>query len=187
MNDTRLDLVVPVQAADHSLGAEHAPVTIVEYGDFECSRCKAAAPAVKMLLENYAQKIRVVFRHFPLEEPHPHALAAAEAAECAGEQGKFWEMHDLLFENQTHLKPKHLHGYADQLGLDMAQFTAEMDDHVYLQRIREHMDGGRRSHVRGTPGFFLNGTIIDTSFELHALFDATEAALHGSRGAPRRK
>jgi len=78
-----------------------------------------------------------------------------------------------------------LHGYADQLGLDMAQFTAEMDDHVYLQRIREHIDGGKRSHVRGTPGFFVNGTIQDVSFDLHALFDATEAALHGSRGGNR--
>ncbi len=187
MNQARQDLVVPVQAADHSLGPEHAPVVIVEYGDFECPSCKNAAPAVKMLLENYDQKVRFVFRHFPLEDPHPHALAAAEAAECAGEQGKFWEMHDLLFANQTHLMPKHLHGYADRLGLDMAQFTAEMDDHVYLQRIREHVDGGKRSHVRGTPGFFVNGTIRDVSFELHALFDATEAALGSSRGAPPRK
>jgi protein-disulfide isomerase len=187
MNQARLDLAVPVQAADHSLGPEHAPVIVVEYGDFECPSCKNAAPAVKMLLENYDQKVRFVFRHFPLEDPHPHALAAAEAAECAGEQGKFWEMHDLLFANQTHLKPKHLHDYADQLGLDMAQFTAEMDDHVYLQRIREHIEGGKRSHVRGTPGFFVNGTIQDVTFQLHALFDATEAALHGSLGAPRRK
>jgi protein-disulfide isomerase len=187
MNEIRLDLAVPVQAADHSLGPEHAPVILVEYGDFECPICKNAAPAVKTLLENYDQLVRFVFRHFPLEEPHPHALAAAEAAECAGEQGKFWEMHDLLFANQTHLQPKHLHGYADQLGLDMAQFTAEMDDHVYLQRIREHIDGGKRSRVRGTPGFFVNGTIQDVSFQMHALFDATEAALHGSRGAPRRK
>jgi len=177
MNRTRQDLVVPVQAADHGLGPDHAPVIVVEYGDFECTRCKAAAPAVKMLLNDYAEKVRFVFRHFPLEDAHPHALAAAEAAECAGEQGKFWEMSDLLFANQTHLQQKHLHGYADQLGLDMAQFTAEMDDHVYLQRIREHIDGGKRSRVRGTPGFFVNGTIQDVSFELEALFDATAAAL----------
>jgi protein-disulfide isomerase len=177
MNRARQDLVVPVQAADHSLGPEHAPVVIVEYGDFECTRCKAAAPAVKMLLDDYADTVRFVFRHFPLEDAHPHALAAAEAAECAGEQGKFWEMSDLLFANQTHLQPKHLRDYADRLGLDMAQFAAEMDDHVYLQRIREHIDGGKRSRVRGTPGFFVNGTIQDVSFELHALFDATEAVL----------
>ena len=185
MNQARHDLAVPVQATDHALGPEHAPVIVVEYGDFECPQCKAAAPAVKMLLENYTEKVRFVFRHFPLQDAHPHALAAAEAAECAGEQGKFWEMCDLLFANQTHLQDKHLHAYADRLGLDMAQFTAEMDDHVYLQRIREQIDGGKRSHVHGTPGFFVNGTIQDVSFELHALFDATEAALHAPRGGPR--
>ncbi|HVS22250.1 MAG TPA: DsbA family protein, partial [Gammaproteobacteria bacterium] len=95
--------------------------------------------------------------------------------------------HDLLFANQTHLKPQHLQGYADRLGLDMAQFTAEMDDHVYLQRIREHIDGGKRSRLRATPGFFVNGTIQDVSFDMHALFEATEAALRGARDAPRRK
>lgn len=177
MNRARQDLAVPVQAADHARGPERAPVIVVEYGDFECPQCKAAAPAVKMLLDDYAEKVRFVFRHFPLEDAHPHALAAAEAAECAGEQGKFWEMSDLLFANQTHLQSKHLRDYADRLGLDMAQFTAEMDDHVYLQRIREHIEGGKRSRVRGTPGFFVNGTIQDVSFELHALFDATDAAL----------
>src|SRR5262249_60234072 len=116
MNTPRLDLTARVQAAAHSLGPEHAPVVVVEYGDFECPNCKNAAPAVKMLLANYTGKVRFVFRHFPLEDAHPHSLAAAEAAECAGEQGKFWEMHDLLFANQTHLKQKHLLGYADQLG-----------------------------------------------------------------------
>ncbi|MGP8032903.1 MAG: DsbA family protein, partial [Steroidobacteraceae bacterium] len=116
-------------------------------------------------------------RHFPLEEAHHEALNAAEAAECAAEQGKFWEMHDLLFANQDRLKEKHLHGYAERLGLDLARFTAEMDDHVYLQRVREHQESGRRSHVRGTPGFFVNGTILDVSFGLERLFDAVASAL----------
>lgn len=173
------DLAVEVTAADHALGSAHSPLTVVEYGDFECPNCKNAAPAVKILLENFAGRIRFVYRHFPLEEPHPHALAAAEAAECAGAQGKFWEMHDLLFANQTHLRHKHLDGYAASLGLDMARYTAEMDDHVYLQRIREHIDGGKQSHVRSTPGFFVNGVIQDVSFGMHALFDAAEAALRG--------
>lgn len=179
MSQHRIDLAVPVTATDHLLGAEHAPLTVVEYGDFECPNCKNAVPAVKMLLENFAGKVRLAYRHFPLEEAHPHALAAAEAAECAGAQGKFWEMHDLLFASQTHLDPKHLHTYAERLGLDMARYTAEMDDHVYLQRIREHIDGGKRSRVRGTPGFFVDGAIQDVSFGLHALFDAAEAALGG--------
>jgi protein-disulfide isomerase len=178
MNQHRaFELAVPVSAADHVIGAPRAAITVVEYGDFECPNCKQAAPAVKLLLDRFAGHVRVVFRNFPLEEVHPHALAAAEAAECAGGQGKFWPMHDLLFANQLHLKPKHLHGYAEQLGLDMARYTAEIDDHVYLQRVREHMDGGRESGVHGTPAFFVNGKIQDVSFGLRSLFDAVEAIL----------
>jgi protein-disulfide isomerase len=174
-------LTPPVSATDHTLGPDHAPVTVVEYGDFECPNCKQAAPAVKLLLERFDQKVRFVYRHFPLVDVHPHAMGAAQAAECAGAQGKFWEMHDLLFAHQDHLKPKQLHGYAEQLGLDMALYTAEMDDEVYLQRIREHMNSGLESGVRGTPGFFVNGAIQDVSFGIRALFDAVEAALrhHG--------
>jgi protein-disulfide isomerase len=172
-----MDLVVPVDASDHTLGPEHAPIVVVEYGDFECPTCKQAAPSVRLLLERFASRVRIAFRHFPLEEAHPHALAAAEAAESAGEQGKFWEMHDLLFAHQDQLDMRHLHSYAERLGLDMARFTAEMDDHVYLQRIREHQDSGRRSRVRGTPGFFVQGRIQDVSFGLERLFDAVGAAL----------
>jgi protein-disulfide isomerase len=171
------DLVDPVHPADHMLGAVHAPVTIVEYGDFECPNCKQAAPAVKLLLERFSEHVRVVFRHFPMQEVHPHALAAAEAAECAGGQGKFWQMHDLLFANQEHLKQNQLHSYAERLQLDIARYTAEMDDHVYVQRIREHMDGAHRSAVRGTPAFFINGRIQDVSFGIRSLFDAVEAVV----------
>ncbi len=177
--DRKFDLTAPVTAVDHVLGASHAPVTIVEYGDFECPNCKQAAPGVRLLLQRYAGRIRFAYRHFPLEEVHPHALAAAEAAECAGSQGKFWEMHDLLFDNQAHLKPNHLHGYAERLELDMARYAAEMDEHVHLQRIREHIESGRASRVRSTPGFFVNGTIRDVSFGVQALFDATDSALKG--------
>jgi protein-disulfide isomerase len=179
MNQQRApDLTVPVQPTDHLLGDAHAPVTIVEYGDFECPNCKQAAPAVKLLLERFAGRVRAVYRHFPLEEVHPHALAAAQAAECASGQGKFWQMHDLLFENQSHLKTQQLHSYAQSLGLDMARYTAEMDDEVYLQRIREHMQGAHRSGVRGTPTFFINGRLQDVSFGIRALFDAVEAVVH---------
>jgi len=172
------ELAVPVDATDHVLGAEHARVTVVEYGDFECPNCRQAQPAVKLLLERFTQQVRFVYRHFPLEDVHPHALGAALAAECAGGQGQFWAMHDLLFANQMHLKPKDLHGYAERLGLDMARFTAEVDDQVYLQRVREHLQSGSASGVRGTPGFFVNGRILDVSFGLRALFDSVEAALH---------
>jgi len=174
---THIDLAVPVTATDHVIGPDHAPVTLVEYGDFECPNCKQAAPAVKLLLERFTERVRFVYRHFPQEALHPHALRAAQAAECAAGQGRFWAMHDLLFAHQDHLQAKHLRQYAEQLELDMARYDAEMDDEVYLQRIREHVEGGRRSHLRSTPGFFVNGIIIDVSFGLRSLFDATEAAL----------
>jgi protein-disulfide isomerase len=170
-----VDLALPVDSTDHTLGPDHAPIAVVEYGDFECPNCKQAAPAVKLLLERFPERVRVAFRHFPLEGLHPHALAAAEAAECAGAQGRFWQMHDLLFDNQEHLTSKHLHGYAERLQLDLALFTSEMDDHVYLQRVREHIESGRRSHVRATPGFFVNGRIVDVSFGLRALTQAVQA------------
>ncbi len=175
------ELTPPVQSYDHRLGPAHAPVTVVEFGDFECPNCKQAAPAVKLLLERFDERVRFVFRHFPLVEVHPHALLAAQAAESAGAQGKFWPMHDLLFENQTHLKPQHLHGYAERLGMDMARYTAEMDDEIYLQRVREHMDSGQQSGVRGTPAFFVNGRVQDVSFGMRALFDAVEAVLKHHR------
>lgn len=173
------DLAVPLSATDHMLGSGHAPVVVIEYGDFQCPTCKQAAPAVKLLLERFANRVCVAFRHFPLEQAHPQALGAAEAAEAAGEQGKFWEMHDLLFANQNHLDTHHLQGFAGRLALELPQFTAELDDHVYLQRIREHQDSGRRSRVRGTPGFFVNGRIVDVSFGIERLFDAVGAALRG--------
>lgn len=176
----RSDLSEAVGAVDHVLGPEDAPVTIVEYGDFECPSCKHAAPAVRMLLKRFEDRVRFAFRHFPVEEFHPHALAAAEAAECAGAQGKFWEMHDLLFDNQSRLELEHLRAYAEQLGLDMASYAAAMGEHVYHQRVREHIDSGKRSGLRATPGFFVNGRIQDVSFGLHLLLDATEAEL-GSR------
>jgi len=172
------ELTQPVIPTDHTLGPDHAPVTVVEYGDFECPNCKQAAPAVKLMLERFDQRVRFAYRHMPLEDVHPHALLAAEAAECAGAQGKFWEMYELLFAHQDHLKLNHLKGYAEQLGLDMALYTSEMDDHVYLQRVREHIQSGLASGVRGTPGFFVNGAIHDVSFGVRSLFDAVETALH---------
>ncbi len=170
-------LTIPVGPTDHVLGPEHAPVTLVEYGDLECPNCKQAVPAVKLLLTRFENLVRFAFRHFPLEGVHPHAELAAEADECAGTQGKFWEMHDLLFENQQHLKLHHLRGYAERLQLDMPRFTAELNDHVYLQRVREHLESGNDSGVRATPTFFVNGCIQDVSFGLHALTEAVEAAL----------
>jgi protein-disulfide isomerase len=170
------ELTVPVEEVDHSLGAAHAGVTVVEYGDFECPSCKQAAPAVKLLLKRFHGAIHFVFRHFPLEEVHPHALHAALAAEAAGAQGKFWPMHDLLFENQQHLKLPQLRSYAQRLELDMPRYDSEMERQLYLQRVREHIQGGIRSGVRATPAFFVNGRIHDVSFGLHSLVEAVEEA-----------
>jgi protein-disulfide isomerase len=181
MSANLFQLTPPVQSYDHTRGPDHAGVTVVEFGDFECPNCKQAAPAVKLLLERFDERVRYAFRHFPLTEVHPHAMMAAQAAESAGGQGKFWQMHDVLFENQTHLKAQHLHSYAERLGMDMARYTAEMDDEIYLQRVREHMDSGRRSGARGTPTFFVNGRVLDVSFGLRALFDAVEEALKHHR------
>jgi len=171
------ELTVPVGSADHMLGSEHAPVTVVEYGDFECPNCKQAAPVVKMLLERFVGRARIVFRHFPLEEIHPHALAAAVAAEAAAGQGKFWPMHDLLFDNQRHLKAPQLRGYAERLELDMTRYDAEIGDALYLQRVREDIEGGKLSGVRATPTFFINGKLQDISYGLQGLEQGVEAAL----------
>lgn len=170
-------LAEPLGAADHVRGPELAPVTVVEYGDFECPHCKKATGAVNLLLTRFGEQMRFAFRPFPLEGIHPHALRAAEAAECAAGQGKFWEMHDLLFEKQEHLELRQIFDYARTLGLDMARFTAEMDDGIYLQRVREHQRSGDASGVRGTPTFFVNGGLVDVSYGLHALLDAVDAQL----------
>lgn len=171
------ELTLAANATDHLIGPAQASVTVTEYGDFECPNCKQAAPAVKLLLHDFKGRIRFAYRHFPLEEVHPHALHAALAAESAGGQGKFWPMHDVLFENQQHLKLSQLHNYAERLQLDMARYAAEMQDQLYLQRIREHIQSGRDSGVRSTPTFFVNRGVQDVSFGMRSLFDAVDAAL----------
>ena len=172
-----IGLAVPPEPTDHLEGSQHARVTLVEYGDFECPSCKVAVTTPKLLLERFPNKIRFIYRHFPLEESHPHALPAAEVEEAAAAQGKFWRMHDVLFQNQAHLKDKDLHRYAAGLGLDMARYTAEMDDHIYLQKVREHVEGARRSHIRATPTFFVDGVVQDISFGMKALHDAVASAV----------
>jgi protein-disulfide isomerase len=170
-------LAVAANATDHVHGSTHAPVTVVEYADFECPSCKVAAAAPALLTGRFPGKICFIFRSFPVVEAHPHALAAAEAAEAAAAQGKFWPMHDLLFQHQTHLKEKDLYHYAGESGLDLVRYAAEMKDHVYLQKVREQIDGGRRSHIRATPTFFVNGVVEDVSYGMQALHDAVAAAV----------
>jgi protein-disulfide isomerase len=176
-NPKHVTLAVPVSAIDHRVGAEHARVVVLEYGDFECPICHAVEPAVKQLRAAHPADVLFVFRHYPLEDAHPHALVAAEAAEAAAAQGQFWPMHDLLLTDPNRLTRHHLEAHAEKLGLDMPRFRAEMDDEIYRQRIREHEDGGRRSHLRATPGFYVNGIIQDVSGGMRALFEAVAAEL----------
>lgn len=180
MTDKHADhfhLAVPVNSTDHILGPQHAGVDVVEYGDFECPDCKRVYPATQMLIQHFGHRIGFIFRHFPLTEIHPHAELAAEVSEVAAAQGKFWEMHAKLFEHQTHLDAKHLRAYAEELGLDMARYDAELGDHIYLQRVQEHIAGAKKSGVRGTPTFYVNGELHDVSFGTEGLFKYIQAAL----------
>jgi protein-disulfide isomerase len=162
-------LAVPVSPTDHLAGPAHARVVVLEYGDFECPTCIGVEPSVRQLRALHPE-MAFVFRHFPIEDAHPHALMAAEAAEAAGAQGKFWAMHDLLFAHPHHLSRSHLDAHAARLGLDTIRFKAELDDEIYRQRVREHQQGGQRSHLRATPTFFVNGVVQDVSGGMQPLF-----------------
>jgi protein-disulfide isomerase len=146
-----------VSARDHVLGPADAPVTLVEYADFECPFCGRAFPELKRVLHDLGQRVRFVFRHFPMIEEHPYAESAAEVAEAAGTQGKFWEMHDLLFRRQPALDHDHLLAYVRELGLDAARVERELERHAHRARVREDFQSGLDSGVSGTPMFFING------------------------------
>jgi protein-disulfide isomerase len=169
-------LRVPVGPDDHVQGNAKAPVTLVEYGDFECPYCGAAYLVLKEIQRQMGEGVRFVFRQFPLAESHPHALAAAEASEAASAQGKFWPMHDLLYEHQTALGNVHLVGYARELGLDLNRFSKETEGHVYRARIEEDFRGGIRSGVNGTPSLFINGLRYDGPVDAKPLLAALKAA-----------
>jgi protein-disulfide isomerase len=170
----------PVGPDDHVLGSPDAPVTLVEYGDFECPYCGTAHPEVKRLLAKAKGSIRFVFRHFPLSQAHPHALLAAEAAEAAGAQGKFWEMHDLLYENQEKLDPPALMANARKLDLDLDQFAQDLESHRFRDRVRRDFMSGVRSGVNGTPSFFINGLKHEGGFTAEEL----RAAIEGAPSSP---
>lgn len=168
-------LTVPVSDdRDHVQGPVDATLTLVEYGDLECPYCGAAYPIVKRIQRQLDDRLRFVFRHFPITTSHPHAEAAAEAAEAAGAQGRFWEMHDRLYENQRHLSSPDLRSYAEALGLELERFDDELAQHLHADRVREDFMSGVRSGVNGTPTFFINGTRHDGPFDYHTLLDALE-------------
>jgi protein-disulfide isomerase len=172
----RQRLVLPVSERDHSQGPIHAPVTLVEYGDYECPYCGRAYPIVQEVQRRMGERLRFVFRNFPLTQVHPHAQHAAEAAEAAGAQGRFWAMHDTLFEHQRALGADRLVEYAGRVGADIDRFTVEMERRVYQDRVREDFMSGVRSDVNGTPTFFINGVRHDGSYDLNTLLDALERA-----------
>ena len=165
-------LGLPVGERDHVRGPATAPVTLVEYGDYECPYCRAAVPIVQELHGLMGDQLRYVFRHFPLAKLHPHAQHAAEAAEAAGAQGRFWEMHDLLYENQDALEDEYLARYAATLGLDAEPLIKEVHAGAHTARIRDDFRSGARLGVNGTPSFFINGVRYDGATDVEELLAA---------------
>jgi protein-disulfide isomerase len=171
-------LKVPVTPLDHILGPASAPVTLVEYGDYECPHCGAAHPIVKLVLGHFGKKVRYVFRHFPLSQVHPNAEAAAESAEFAGAHGRFWNMHDSIYENQDQLGLPLLFVLTSALGLSEADLRQALVNRTYAETVRRDFLGGVRSGVNGTPSFFINGQRHDGSYAFGDLTAAVEAHLH---------
>ncbi len=171
-----MSLRLPVGERDHIHGPNGARVTLVEYGDYECPHCGAAFPVLKRVEQLLGDELRFVFRNFPLSEMHPHALQAAEAAEAAAAQGKFWNMHDLIFDNQRALGRAHLSDYAGRLGLDLPRFERDLDTHTYLKHIEEDFNSGVRSGVNGTPTLFINGARYEDEVTVPLLVAALKGA-----------
>jgi protein-disulfide isomerase len=151
----------------------------VEYGDYQCPYCGAAHPIVKALQRRLGDTMRFAFRHFPLATIHEYAEGAAEAAEAAGAQGKFWPMHDMLFENQPNLDFDSLIAYATELGLDTERFALELENQVHAPHVREDFISGIRSGVNGTPTFFINGVRHEGSFDFQSMLEAIQARMQG--------
>ncbi len=180
MSESVAVLRPPVGERDHTLGLADAPVTLVEYGDYECSHCGDAFPVIKEVLRRSGDRVRFAFRNFPLTQIHPRAERAAEAAEAAGAQGKFWEMPDLIYADQQRLDRSDLVAHARRLGLDVPRFTHDLDTGAFAERVREDFMSGVRSGVNGTPTFFVNGVRHDGDFDVAGLMAAIEQAARGS-------
>lgn len=177
-----IDLADDVDPArDHVRGKDDATVTLVEYADFECPYCGRAEPAIRELLAEQGDALRYVFRHLPLQEVHPRAEIAAEAAEAAGAQGAFWELHDLLFDHQEALTPRDLRRYASELGLDVERFEKDLYSHIYEERVERDVASADASGVSGTPSFFINGRRHHGAYDIDALTNAVAAARIAAR------
>ena len=169
-------LMPPPGARDHARGPADAPVTLVEYGDYECPHCGTTYPVVRALERRFGDRLRFIFRNFPLTQVHPHAEHAAEAAEAAAHAGKFWEMYGAIFEHQDAMTDRDLAGYAAHLGIDPSVITHALAAHTYAPRVKEDFMSGVRSGVNGTPTFFINGKKYDGDYDAGSLGEAIEEA-----------
>lgn len=170
-------LKTPVGQQDHRIGKTSAEITLVEYGDYECSHCGHANPLINKLMKEFSNELLFVFRNFPMQESHPHAMIAAQAAEAAGVQNKFWEMHDLLYEHQDELDQNHLAYFAQTLNLDMDRFENDLKSQNILSKVESDFESGVRSGVNGTPTFFINDKRLDNYDESYkSLADAVRNA-----------
>ena len=169
-------LALPVGTRDHAIGAVHAPITLVQYGDYQCPHCAAAHLVVEEIVEALDHKVRYVYRHFPSRD-HPRALAAALAAEAAGAQARFWEMHERLFAFRDHLEDDALVEHARRLGLDVPRFAEALVDRAVAAKIDEDVRSAEESGVTRTPGFFINGVCYDGPYDLHSMLAAVRAAI----------
>jgi protein-disulfide isomerase len=177
------NLVMPVtEGRDHIQGSVGAAATLVQYGDYGCAFCSAAHAMIKEVQAQMGERLRFVYRHFPIRTLNPHAQQAAEAAEAAAAQGKFWHMHELLSENQPRLSDQDLRAYAQMLELNIELFANELAEHLHAARVREDFMSGIRSGVNGTPTFYINGVRHDDSYEVHTLLAAVERAAASDRG-----
>ncbi|CAN5519885.1 DsbA family protein [soil metagenome] len=169
-------LVLPVSESDHALGPPEAPVTLVEYGDYECPDCLNAFPMVRQLQERFGDRLRFVFRHFPRNSIHPHAGVAAQAAEAAALQGKFWEMHEALFRNQQRLGDIDFGNLALKIGAELYGFESSITSDRVVRRVDQDYQSGQQSGVRGTPTFFINGLKYGGKNDLESLASAIAQA-----------
>jgi protein-disulfide isomerase len=162
-------------------GKTDAPITIVEYGDFQCPFCKKSRPTLKQILDTYPQQVRILYKHFPLSF-HREAMNAHRASLAAGEQGKFWEMHDMIFDSPAGLSPEAMRKHAETLGLDLAKFDADYKSDRILAKITADQEEGKKALVRGTPAFFVNGKMISGAQPFEAFKKEIDAQLAAAKG-----
>lgn len=170
-------LTPPVNKKDHIQGNSHAPLTLLEYGDYQCSHCGHAYPIIKQVQQALGDQLRFVYRNFPLSEAHPDAAKAASAAEAAALQHRFWQMHDVIFENQYALSWNDLFAYAQSIGLDMQRFKEDVQKDSITEKVEADFESGVRSGVNGTPSFFVNGEKYEGSWEEYDLTEYLKSYL----------